>query len=356
MSRHKIAVIPGDNVGPEVVGEGVKVVSSAARICGATIELTEFPWGTDYYLANGDPMPKDGLEILADYDAIYLGAMGDPARVPNTVLIWGLLQKIKKGMDQYVNLRPTRLLPGVPCPLKEPGNVDFAIVRENTEGEYSGAGGRLHVDTENEVAVQVSVFTRAGSERVMRYAFELARARDGQRRVTCVTKAGAMNHSMSFWDDVFKRVSAGYPDVQAECVNVDAMSMYLITRPSHYDVVVTTNQYGDILSDEASAIQGSIGMAPAGSIDPERKHPSLFEPIHGSAPDIAGRGIANPIGTIMAGKMMLDYLGEREAANLIARAVEAVMAEGGVRTQDIGGRSSTREVGDAVREKLEGLK
>ena len=345
---YKIAVIPGDNVGPEVIAEGVKVLKAAASLCNVGLEMTELPWGSNHYLATGDYMAPDGMKILQDFDAIYLGAMGDPARVPSQVTAAGHNQKIKKGMDLYVNMRPTRLLSGCPTPLKDPGEVDFVIVRENTEGEYAAAGGRVHMGTDNEVAVQVSVFTRKTTERVMRFGFELARLRNGKRLVTAVTKAGPMNYSMPFWNEVFDQVSADYPDIVPEKMNVDAMAMALMLRPSHYDVIVTTNQNGDILSDLASVIQGSVGMAPGGSINPEREHPSMFEPIHGSAPDIVGKGVANPMATIRAGQMMLDFLGEAQAARLIERAVEAVVAEGRVRTPDLGGRSGTKEVGDEV--------
>ena len=354
MAEHRIAVIPGDNVGPEVINEGLKVLSRLEERSDLRIEWTSFPWGSEHYLRTGNVMPPDGLETLAQYDAIYLGALGDPVRVPDRIISWGLVQQVRKAFDQYVNLRPISLLPGVTSQLRNPGHVDFVIVRENTEGEYAGAGGRVHSGYPFEVVTQTSVFTRLGVERVIRFAFELARRRNDKRLVTCATKSNAMNYSMAFWDEVFEEVATEYRDIATERVHIDALAMFLVTKPYHYDVIVASNLFGDILSDLGAAVCGGIGLAPGANLNPERHYPSMFEPIHGSAPDIAGQGVANPIAAVFAAESMLEFLQEDEAAALLRRAVEAVLSEGRVRTPDLGGESSTTEVGDAICEKIRG--
>lgn len=352
---HRIAVIPGDNIGPEVVREGLKVLRKLEGLGFGPFQFVEFPWGAGYYLETGLAMPEDGIETLRGFDAILFGAHGDPARVPESVSSQGLMHRIRKSFDLYVNLRPIRLLPGVLSPLRDKKEIDLVVVRENSEGEYSGIGGRLHVGTPEELAVQATVITRKGAERVMRFAFELARKRDGKKRVTAATKSNALSHSLPLWDEVFAEVARDYPDVEANKFHVDAFSMHLIGRPEWFDVIVATNMFGDILSDEGAMIAGGVGLAPGANLDPTRRHPSLFEPIHGSAPDIAGKGIADPIATILAAQLMLDWLGEEDAAGLVKRAVEQVLAEGRVRTPDLGGTSTTSQVGDAICDRIEKL-
>ncbi len=352
---YNIAVVSGDNIGPEVMREGLKLLRTLEQLGHGSYQFTEFPWGAGYYLQTGAPMPEDGTEILRGFDAIYFGAHGLPGKVHDSVASQGLLHVIRKSFGQYVNLRPLRLWPGVESPIKGKSEIDFVIVRENSEGEYSGAGGRLHAGTPEELAVMTTVITRTGSERVMRFAFELARSRGGKKRVTAATKSNALAQSLSLWDEVFEQVSRDYPDVEIGKINIDAFTIHLITRPEWFDVIVATNMFGDILSDEGAAVAGGIGLAPGANLDPTRRHPSLFEPIHGSAPDIAGKGIANPIATVLAGQMMLDWLGEKEGASLIGRAVESLLAEGRVRTPDLGGNASTSEVGDALCEQIRKL-
>jgi tartrate dehydrogenase/decarboxylase/D-malate dehydrogenase len=356
VATHRIAVIPGDNVGPEVITEGLKCLEAVASVAGFAFTTTTFPWGAGYYREHGEAMPEDGLDRLRAFDAILLGAIGDPYRVPDKlVFARGVVQRVRRGFNQYVNLRPCRLVPGVPTPLRSEKEVDLVVVRENTEGEYAWMGGRHYEGTPDELATQVNIFTRRGIERVCRYAFALARQRNKKKLVTSVTKSNALHHTMTLWDDVFEDVARDYPDVQTNKVYVDAMAMYLITRPEAYDVIVTTNLFGDILSDEASAIQGSIGLAAGANLNPERTHPSMFEPIHGSAPDIAGKGIANPIGTIGAVQLMLAFLGEADAAALLERAIVDVLREGRARTPDLGGSASTAQVGDAVAQRVREL-
>ncbi len=355
MMPHRIAVIPGDNVGPEVVREALKVLATIQDLGYGPFEFTEFPWGAGYYLKTGAPMPADAIETLRPFDAILFGSHGDPARVPDAVCSQGMLHPIRKSFDQYVNMRPVRLLPGVVSPVRDKTEIDFVVVRENSEGEYSAMGGRLHAGTPLEMATQITVITRAGAERVMRFAFELARKRNGKKRVTAATKSNALTLSLSLWDEVFAEVASQYPDVQVNKFHVDAFSMALIKQPEWFDVIVATNMFGDILSDEGATIAGGVGMAPGANLNPERTFPSMFEPIHGSAPDIAGKGIANPVATILAAGLMLDWLGETKAASLVKRAVDGTLAEGRVRTRDIGGTSTTSEMGDAVCGKIKTL-
>ena len=352
---HRIAVIPGDNVGPEVVREGLKVLRTLEELGLEAFEFTEFPWGAGYYLKTGVPMAEDGLQTLKGFDAIFFGSHGDPARVPDHVSSQGLMHRIRKGFDLYVNLRPLRLLPGVTSPIRGKSDIDIVVVRENSEGEYSGIGGRLHAGTPEELAIHTTVITRKGAERVMRFAFELARKRDGKKRVSAATKSNALAQSMTLWDEVFAEVSRGFPGIEAEKFHIDAFTAHLIRQPERFDVIVATNLFGDILSDEGAMITGSLGLAAGANLDPERRNPSLFEPIHGSAPDIAGRGIANPVATILAAQMMVDWLERHQSAALIKYAVEAVLAEGRVRTRDLGGSSSTVEMGDAICAKMEAL-
>ncbi len=349
MATHRIAVIPGDGIGKEVIAEGVRVLRALERLePGLHFRLTRFGWSCDWYRKHGEVMPADCLTVLARFDAIYLGAIGDPANVPDTIAQHALLN-IRKGLDQYACVRPALLLPGVRSPLaaKAPGAIDFIVVRENTEGEYAGTGGRLYRGTPREVAVQTSIFTRAGTERVIRYAFALARRRK-RRRLTSVTKSNVQQYSMVFWDEVFWAVAREFPDVKAESMLVDAACMNFVRAPERFDVLVASNQFGDILTDIAAAIVGSLGLAPSANINPSRALPSMFEPVHGSAPDIAGQGIANPLAAILAVEMMLDFLGERRAARRIRRAVMAVLLEGKTLPADLGGQASTAEVGAAV--------
>jgi len=347
MPRVRVAVIPGDGVGNEVVPEALRVLDRAARLApDLRFDYQTFEWGSDYYRIHGAMMPKDGLRQLEGFDAVFLGAVGSPS-VPDHVSLWGLLLPIRQGFDQYVNLRPTKLWPGVEGPLRRfgPGDIDFVVVRENSEGEYSNMGGRLRPRTPHEVVVHNTVFTRLGVERILRYAFQLARTRHG--RVTAATKSNGINFTMPFWDEVFEEVGSRYPDIERERVHVDALAARFITHPDRLDVVVASNLFGDILSDLGAALQGSIGMAAAANLNPERRFPSMFEPVHGSAPDIAGRGIANPVGQILTAAMMADFLGHARVARAIERAVAATLAAG-IKTPDVGGRATTVEMAEAV--------
>lgn len=347
----EIAAIPGDGIGREVVPEGIRVLDAAAQLHGGIkLSFTSFPWSCQYYAETGQMMPDDGIKTLANFDGIFLGAVGHPS-VPDHVSLWGLLIPIRREFEQYVNLRPAKLLAGVPSPLREakPGSIDFVVIRENTEGEYSNMGGRVHDQTELAAAVQVNYFSRAGVERVARYAFDLAEAR--LRRLVIATKSNGIVHSMPFWDEVVRQVSRDYDQVDWDFTLVDALAAYFVTRPDSFDVVLATNLFGDILTDLSAAVVGSIGIAPSANLNPERRHPSMFEPVHGSAPDIAGKGIANPIGQIWTAKMLLDFYGAAEVAGKLMDAIETTLASG-VRTPDLGGRATTREVTDAVIEHL----
>ncbi len=346
--RHRIAVIPGDGIGKEVVPEGIRVLEAAGRRFGLEFEWTIFDWSCENYAKTGRMMPEDGLDQLRKVDAIFLGAVGFPG-VPDHISLWGLLIPIRRTFRQYVNLRPVRLLPGVTSPLagRGPADIDMLIVRENNEGEYSEIGGRLYRGTPDEVAVQESMFTRRGCDRVMRYAFELAKTRP-RRHVTSATKSNGIIHSMPFWDERFAAISKEYPDVKTAQYHIDILTAHFVQHPDWFDVVVASNLFGDILSDLGPAIAGSIGLAPGGNINPQKEYPSMFEPVHGSAPDIAGRGIANPIAQIWTGAMMLDHLGHGETARAIVRAVERLVEKGKVLTRDLGGKASTTEVGRAI--------
>ncbi len=351
-ASYRIAVLPGDGIGPEVIREAQATLELAAELYGFGVELEQFAAGGAHHLATGEPIARGALERLAEFDALLAGPFGDP-RVPDSVILWGTILALRQRFDQYVNLRPVRSLPGVPGALRtlESGMLDMVVVRENTEGEYSGAGGRVHRDREQEVAVEVSVFTRAGTERVIRYAFEYARA-GGRRRVTSATKSNALRHAMPFWDEVMDEVSADYPEIEHESVLVDALAARVISAPDSLDVIVASNLFGDVLSDLTAAAAGSLGTAPSANIDPSRSHPSLFQAIHGSAPDIAGRGVANPVAEILSVALMLQFLGQAECAAAIERAVGASTAEPQTRTPDLGGSASTRVAADAIREQL----
>lgn len=345
MEIYDIAVLPGDGIGKEVVPEAMRVLNTVAEIHGGiTFNWTSFPWSCEYYLETGSMLPKDGIETLKGFHQIFLGAVGMPNLVPDHVSLWGLLIKIRREMHQAINLRPAKLLRGLESPLRKPNNFDIVVVRENSEGEYSEVGGRIH-EGPDELVVQNAIFTRKGTERAMRYAFELAKKRS--KTVTSATKSNGISHSMPFWDEVFNEISLDYPNVKTSSNHIDALCALFVTRPSALDVVVASNLFGDILTDLGGAIMGSIGMAPSGNINVERKFPSMFEPVHGSAPDIAGRGIANPIGQVWAGKMMMDFLGYPELGNLILTAIEDAL-DAGVKTGDIGGTANTAEVTDAI--------
>lgn len=352
MKTYKIAVIPGDGVGPEVLKEGMKVLKQAAACSGAfSLEDAWFPWGCGYYLETGRMMPEDGIRILKGFDAIYLGAVGDP-RVPDHVSLWDLLLKIRKSFDQYVNLRPVKLLKGAPCPLKDVAreDVNMTFIRENSEGEYAGSGSWLFKGKPNEVVIQDGVFSRAGCERIIRYAFETARKE--KRSLTSISKGNALNYSMVFWDQIFREVSADYPDVETHSYLVDAASMFMVRDPARFQVVVTSNLFGDILTDLGAAVAGGMGLAAGANLNPERKYPSMFEPIHGSAPDIAGRGIANPMASVWAASQMLDFFGHEDWGKKVLDALEEVLEEGRSLTPDLGGTASTSQVGDAIAQRL----
>lgn len=346
--RHRIAVIPGDGIGKEVIPEGIRVLEAAGRRFGFDFEWTHFDWSCEVYARTGRMMPVDGLEQLKDFEAIYLGAIGFPG-VPDHVSLWGLLIPIRRGFRQYVNLRPVRLLRGVTSPLvgRTPEDIDFVIVRENNEGEYSEIGGRLYHGTAEELVIQQSVFTRRGCDRVMRYAFELAMRRPA-RHLTSATKSNGIIHSMPYWDERFAAMAGKFPEIRTDQYHIDILAAHFVQHPDWFDVIVASNLFGDILSDLGPAIAGSIGLAPGANINPEKEYPSMFEPVHGSAPDIAGRGVANPIGQVWSGAMMLEHLGHAEAARAIVSAIESVVAEGKVLTRDLGGRASTTEVAEVI--------
>jgi len=345
---HRIAVIPGDGIGKEVVPEGIRVLEAAGRRFGFDLEWTHFDWSCELSLKTGRMMPEDGLDRLKAFDAIFLGAVGFPG-VPDHASLWGLLIPIRRAFRQYVNLRPVRLLKGVKSPLagRAPEEIDLVIVRENNEGEYSEIGGRLYRGTAEELVMQQAVFTRRGVDRVMRYAFELALSRP-KRHVTSATKSNGIIHSMPFWDERFAAIAREYPAVRTDQYHIDILAAHFVQHPDWFDVVVASNLFGDILSDLGPAVAGSIGLAPGANINPEKESPSMFEPVHGSAPDIAGRGIANPIGQIWSGALMLDHLGHPEAARAIVGAIERVVAEGKLLTRDLGGTASTAAVGEAI--------
>jgi tartrate dehydrogenase/decarboxylase/D-malate dehydrogenase len=346
---YRIAVVPGDGIGREVVPAALVVLNAVAERSGFVLETEQFPWGSEHYLEHGRMMDDDGLEQLRPFDAIFLGAVGHP-KIQDHITLNGLLLPIRRAFDQYACVRPSRLLAGVSSPLvgKNPGDIDLVVVRENTEGEYSQVGGLLYPDTPHEVAMQTGVFTRRGTERVIRFAFELARRRGGKKLVTSVTKSNAQGYSMAFWDRVFADVAQEFPEVRTESLLVDAACMDLIRRPEQFDVMVASNLFGDILTDMSAMITGSLGLAASANLNPARTAPSMFEPVHGSAPDIAGQGLANPLATILAGAMMLEHLGEEDAARCVDSAACTALAAGQASTRDIGGSAMTADVEAAV--------
>jgi tartrate dehydrogenase/decarboxylase / D-malate dehydrogenase len=347
MKTFNIAVIAGDGIGKEVVPEGIRVLEAAGQRFGFRFNWHAFDWSCETYIKTGKMMPEDGLQQLRPFDAVFLGAVGHPS-VPDHVSLWGLLIPIRRGFRQYVNLRPVRLFQGIESPLKnwKPGEIDFCVVRENNEGEYSTIGGRLYAGTEEEMAVQQTVFTRRGVDRVMRFAFELARK--GKKHVTSATKSNGIIHTMPFWDERFREISAEYPDIRTDQYHIDILAAHFVRHPDWFDVVVGSNLFGDILSDLGPAVVGSIGIAPSANLNPEKEFPSMFEPVHGSAPDIAGKGIANPIGQIWSGAMMLRHLGVPEAADAVETAIAEVLARSEIRTPDIGGKATTSQMGKAI--------
>jgi tartrate dehydrogenase/decarboxylase/D-malate dehydrogenase len=346
---HRIAVIPGDGIGNEVISEGIKCLKALSEIIETIqFEFQYFPWGSEYYLQHGKMMPEDGLEILKGFDAIYLGAVGDP-RIPDDVTLHGLLLPIKFGFDLYVGLRPVYLFPGIESPLANisGGEIDIVVIRENTEGEYSNVGGIVGIK-DRELAIQSGLFTRKGVERIITFAFEYAKEK-GRKKVTSVTKSNAQRYGMVLWDRIFKEVASRFPEINTESKLIDAACMDVVRNPKGYDVIVASNLFADILSDLTASVTGGMGLAPGGSFNPKDKaYPGLFDPVHGSAPDIAGKGLANPLAAILTAKLMLDYLGEEEAANLLYQAVKKNLSDKKVRTIDLGGRSRTHEVGEDI--------
>lgn len=352
MQNYKVAVIGGDGIGPEVIAEGVKVLKAVAEIDGGfAFDFADYPWGCEYYLKTGRMMAEDAMEQLAKADAIFLGAVGDPS-VPDHISLWDLLLKIRKGFDQYVNLRPVKLLNGAPCPLADvpAEDIDMVFVRENSEGEYAGSGSWLYKGKPNEVVIQDGVFSRHGCERIIRYAFELAKSEG--KSVTSISKGNALNYSMVFWDQIFDEISKEYPDVPTHHYLVDAASMFMVKDPKRFEVIVTSNLFGDILTDLGAAIAGGMGLAAGANLNPERKFPSMFEPIHGSAPDIAGQQKANPLATVWSAAQLLEFLGQKQWADRLIDIIEEILTEGKVLTPDLGGTAKTAEVGDEVVRKL----
>ena len=348
MKTYRIAAIPADGIGPEVITAGLEVLEAVARRTDQfDFDVTSFDWGSDYYKTHGQMMPADGLDQLKPFDAIFFGAVGAPD-VPDHITLWGLRLPICQGFDQYANIRPTRVLPGIKSPLRnvDHDDLDWMIIRENSEGEYSGSGGRVHEGYPNEIATEISVFTRSGVTRIMRYAFAMAASRP-RKLLTVVTKSNAQRHGMVMWDDIAAEVATEYPDVTWDKMLVDAMTVRMTLDPQSLDTIVATNLHADILSDLAGALAGSIGVAPTANIDPEGRFPSMFEPIHGSAFDITGKGIANPVATFWTAALMLDHLGHDQAAKVVMTAIEQVCAKG-ILTPDVGGKATTRDVTDAV--------
>ena len=350
MAGYRIAVLPGDGIGKEVVPEGIRVLDSVGHRFDIQFRWETFTWGCETFTQTGRMMPEDGIDQLREFDAIFLGAVGFP-NVPDHISLWGLLIPIRRQMQQYVNLRPVRMLRGMVSPLQDrgPADIDFLVVRENNEGEYSEIGGRLYSGTDQEMVVQETVFTRKGVDRVLRYAFELARTRKA-KHVTSATKSNGIIHTMPYWDERFAAIASEYPDVRADQYHIDILTAHFVLHPDWFDVVVGSNLFGDILSDLGPAIAGSIGIAPSANINPTGEYPSMFEPVHGSAPDIAGKGIANPIGQIWSGALMLDHLGHPEAAAAVEGAIETVLENTSLRTPDMGGKATTMELGATIAE------
>ncbi|NIY74799.1 tartrate dehydrogenase [Thalassospira sp. HF15] len=351
---HKIAVIAGDGIGTEVMPEGIRVLKAAAEVFDLNLTFNEFEFGScDYYQKHGQMMPDDWREQIEPHDAIFFGAVGWPDTVPDHISLWGSLIMFRRDFDQYVNLRPAKLMPGVPSPLagRKPGDIDFYVVRENTEGEYSSVGGKMYPGTDREIVIQETVMSRTGIDRILKYAFELAQKRP-RKHVTSATKSNGISITMPYWDERVIEMAKNYPDVTWDKYHIDILTAQFVMNPDRFDVVVASNLFGDILSDLGPACTGTIGIAPSGNINPERKFPSLFEPVHGSAPDIAGKGIANPIGQIWSGAMMLDHLGHTDAHDAIMRAIEAVLLDENLRTADLGGKADTVTCGTAIAKAL----
>ena len=351
---YRIAVIPGDGIGKEVMPEGLRVLAAASKKYGFELRLDEFDFSScDYYAKHGKMLPDDWKEKIGGHDAIYFGAVGMPQQVPDHISLWGSLLLFRREFDQYVNLRPVRLMPGVPGPLanRKPGDIDFFVVRENTEGEYSSVGGRMYAGTEREIVIQETVMSRVGVDRVLKYAFELAQRRP-RKKLTSATKSNGISITMPYWDERVKEMAKHYPGVAVDQYHIDILTAHFVLNPDRFDVVVASNLFGDILSDLGPACTGTIGIAPSGNITPTGDHPSLFEPVHGSAPDIAGQGIANPVGMIWSGAMMLDHLGEHEAAKGIEAAIERALGDARTRTRDLGGSLGTEAAGKAVEQAL----
>ncbi len=347
---HKIAVIPGDGIGTEVMPEGVRVLEAASKKFGIDLHFDHFDFSScDYYHRHGQMMPDNWKEQVGNHDAIFFGAVGLPDTVPDHISLWGSLIQFRRDFDQYVSLRPARLMPGVPSPLvgRKPGDIDFYVVRENTEGEYSSIGGKMYPDTDREIVVQETVMSRMGVDRILKYAFDLAQKRPS-KRLTSATKSNGISITMPYWDERVVEMAKNYPDISWDKYHIDILTAHFVLNPDRFDVVVASNLFGDILSDLGPACTGTIGIAPSGNINPERKFPSLFEPVHGSAPDIAGKGIANPIGTIWAGAMMLEHLGHKDAHDGIMRAIEAVLVDENLRTGDLKGKADTVTCGKAI--------
>ncbi|MFO1320931.1 MAG: tartrate dehydrogenase [Burkholderiales bacterium] len=348
MKTHRIAVIPGDGIGKEVMPEGVRVLDAAARKFGIALAFDHFDWSCDNYDKHGWWMPPDWKDRIGGHECIYFGATGWPARIADHISLWDSLIKFRREFDQYVNLRPVRLLPGIPCPLagRKLGDIDYYVVRENTEGEYSSVGGRMFEGTDREMVTQQSVFTRRGVDRILRFAFELAQSRP-RKLLTSATKSNGISITMPYWDERFRTMSKQYPDVTTSQYHIDGLTIQLVLNPQRFDVIVASNLFGDIISDLGPATAGTIGVAPSANLNPERTFPSLFEPVHGSAPDIFGRKVANPVAQIWSGAMMLEFLGHADAARAVVQAIEKVLHDG-PRTPDMGGKASTEDVGRAV--------
>jgi len=354
MKSYKIASIAGDGIGLEVVPPSIKILKKVAKKHNFEIQFDEFDFSScDYFEKHGKMLPDNWKEKIGKHDAIFFGSVGMPDRVPDHISLWGSIITFRREFDQYVNLRPVKLMPGVPCPLvgKKPGDIDFLVVRENTEGEYSSVGGRMFKDTEREIVIQETIMTRIGVDRIQKFAFELAKNRK-RKRVTNATKSNGIAITMPFWDECFERMKKNYPDIQTDQFHIDILTARFVLTPELFDVVVASNLFGDILSDLGPACTGTIGIAPSANINPENKFPSLFEPVHGSAPDIAGKGIANPVGQIWSGAMMLDYLGEKEAAKTIVDSIEKTLSDKKNRTKDLNGESNTIECANAVEANL----
>jgi tartrate dehydrogenase/decarboxylase/D-malate dehydrogenase len=348
MKTYKIAVIPGDGIGKEVMPEGIRAMDAVAAKFGIQFKWDHFDWSCETYAKTGRMMPEDGLDRIRNHDAVYLGAVGFPG-VPDHVSLWGLLIPIRRDFRQYVNLRPVRLFEGVPCPLagRKPGDIDYYVVRENNEGEYSNAGGRLYVGTDDEIAIQETVFTKKGVDRILRYAFELAQKRP-RKHLTSATKSNGISITMPFWDERVREMAKIYPEIKVDQFHIDILTAQFVRNPHWFDVVVGSNLFGDILSDLGPGTTGTIAIAPSANINPEREFPSMFEPVHGSAPDIAGKGIANPIGQIWSGSMMLDHFGHHDAAAAVMKAIETVLKDKSVMTPDMGGKATTVDLGKAI--------